>query len=205
MKLTSTAVISLVGLGVAAPAFAEGPLALGSKAPMATAKLTSAVDGKETSISKVAGSKGTLVVFTCNGCPYANKWEERIVELGNSYSKKGIGVIAINANDPAVARVDTLEVTQKRAKDRGFQFPYAIDATSNVARAFGARVTPEAFLFDKGGKLVYHGTVDDNSDKPDQVQKKYLKDALDAVLTNKMVPAAETKALGCGIKFRGNS
>jgi peroxiredoxin len=182
----------------------DGPLALGAKAPLATAKLKN-VDGKMVSIADVAGKAGTLVIFTCNHCPFAKAWEERIVELGNGYSKKGVGVILINANDPAKVPEDGWAEMQARAKSRGLLVPYVVDDTSAVARAFGATVTPEAFLFDKSGKLAYHGTVDDNHKEPAKVQSRYLKDALDAIVAGKAPPQPETKSLGCGIKFRSTS
>ena len=93
---------------------------------------------------------------------------------------------------------------QKRSQQLGFAFPYVVDATSDVARAFGATHTPEAFLFDKDGKLVYHGAIDD-SKEADQVAAHYLQDAIDAALAGKAVPVAETKAIGCSIKFRGKA
>lgn len=177
------------------------PLALGAKAPLASTKLPNVTDGKEISIEKAAGKKGTMVVFTCNGCPYAKAWEERIVELGNAYSKKGVGVLLINSNSPAVSKGDTAEATKERAKERGMQFAYGLDPQSQVAKAFGATKTPEAFVFDKDGKLVYHGTIDDNHEDAAAVQKRYLKDALEAVSAGKVPPVQETKSLGCGIKF----
>ena len=187
---------------VAAAAFADG-VKLGDKAPMTDTKMKN-VDGKEMSIAGVAGKNGTLVIFTCNHCPFVKAWEKRIVEIGNAYSKKGIGVIAIDANDPAVQAPDSYEEMQTRAKERGFQFPYVVDATSDVARAFGATRTPEFFLFDKDGKLVYHGALDDNKDAA-QASQPYLKDALEAVLAGKPVATAETKAIGCSIKFRSKA
>jgi peroxiredoxin len=199
-----------VGLTVALSASAgfalaaDAPLPLGAKAPLATTKLKN-VDGKLVSIADVTGKAGTLVVFTCNHCPFAKAWEERIVELGNSYSKKGVGVILINANDPAKYAEDALPEMQVHAKTRGMHVPYVVDDTSAVARAFGATVTPEAFLFDKSGKLAYHGTIDDNHKEPDKVQSRYLKDALDAVVAGKAPAMPETKSLGCGIKFRSTS
>jgi peroxiredoxin len=194
--------LAIAGLASAAGA-AEGggALAIGSKAPLAATKMKS-VDGKMVAIADVAGKAGTLVVFTCNHCPFAKGWEERIVELANTYSKKGIGVILINANDPNKYSEDGFAEMQARAKTRGLQAPYVVDETSAVARAFGATVTPEAFLFDKGGKLAYHGTVDDNHKDPAKVQNRYLKDALDAVAAGKPPAQPETKSLGCGIKFR---
>ncbi len=179
-----------------------GPLAVGAKAPAATVKMKNAADGKMVSIADVTGKAGTLVIFTCNHCPFARGWEKRITELANTYSKKGIGVILVNANDPAMHDEDGLAGTQARAKSLGLQVPYVVDETSAVAKAFGASVTPEAFLFDAQGKLAYHGTVDDNHRDADKVQKRYLKDALDAIVAGKAPPVPETKGLGCGIKFR---
>jgi len=176
-------------------------LDLGATIPEATVKMHN-VDGRDLSIADVKGSKGTLVIFTCNHCPFAKAWEQRIVELANTYSGKGVGVVLVNANDPTTHAEDGFEEMQARAKSRGMKVPYVVDDTSGVARAFGASVTPEAFLFDKAGKLAYHGAVDDNRNEPDKVKARYLKDALDAVVAGKAPALPETKGLGCGIKFR---
>ncbi len=176
-------------------------LDLGDSMPAADVKMKN-VDGNEITLAGVAGDKGTLVLFSCNHCPFVVAWEGRITELGNTYREKGIGVVQVNANDPQQKSGDTFEVMQQRAQARGFQFPYVVDATSNVARAFGATRTPEAFLFDAAGKLVYHGTIDDNYKSEKDVKTSYLKDALEAVIGGAAVPRAETKAVGCGIKFR---
>jgi hypothetical protein len=209
MKLASmTATIAIVGAAAAGAWAGEstGGLALGTKVPAGVAKTKMKnVDGKMLSIADVTGKAGTLVVFTCNHCPFAKAWEERIVELGNTYAGKGVGVILVNANDPAMHPDDGYEGMQAHAKDRGMKIPYVVDDTSGVARAFGASVTPEAFLFDKSGKLAYHGTIDDNRQEPDKVTARYLKDALDAVVAGKKPAVAETKGIGCGIKYRGKS
>jgi peroxiredoxin len=199
--------IAVVGAaaGGAGAAESAGGLALGAKVPAAVAKTKMKnVDGKMLSIADVTGKAGTLVVFTCNHCPFAKAWEERIVELGNTYAAKGIGVVLVNANDPTTHPDDGFEQMQARAKSRGMKVPYVVDETSGVARAFGASVTPEAFLFDKSGKLAYHGTIDDNRQEPDKVKARYLKDALDAVVAGKKPAVPETKGLGCGIKFRSS-
>jgi peroxiredoxin len=185
----------------AGAALAGGALQIGATMPMADVKMKN-VDGKELDLAEIKKPTGTLVVFTCNHCPFAKKWESRIVELGNLYQAKGIGVVAINANDPKVAAEDSFDVMQQRAKDRGMEFPYVVDATSNLARAFGATKTPEAFLFDKSGKLVYHGAIDDNGDDAAKVENAYLKLALDAVVSGGDVAVKETKSIGCTIKFR---
>jgi cytochrome oxidase Cu insertion factor (SCO1/SenC/PrrC family) len=199
-----------LALGVAAtPALAQDdagptPLALGSTAPMAGAALRN-VDGKSVTLASVAGKKGTLVFFICNHCPFVKGWQTRIASIGNSARSRGVGVLAINANDPAAYPEDGFAEMQKRAKQVGYKFAYAVDPTSDVARAFGASHTPEVFLFDAAGKLVYHGAIDDNMREPKSVEHKWLEDAVNAVVAGKDVPVAETKALGCGIKFRGKT
>jgi peroxiredoxin len=189
----------------AAPAMvgeaARDTLAIGDPAPMTDVKMKN-VDGREVSIAGVAGKKGTLVVFTCNHCPWVKAWEKRLVEIGNGYSTRGIGVIAINSNDPETYAEDGYAQMQKRAKQRGMKYPYVVDATSDVARAFGATRTPEAFLFDAGGRLVYHGAIDDNAREPGKVSRRYLEDGLKALIEGREIAVRETKALGCSIKFR---
>jgi peroxiredoxin len=206
--LTAIALATALGFTLApssGSAADSAPLALGAKVPLADTKLKSATTGQEVSLAKQAGLAGTLVVFTCNGCPFANAWEERIVNLGNTFAKKGVGVVLINSNNPASSKGDSFDQMQQRAKQRGMTFPYAVDPGSRLARAFGAAKTPEAYLFDKSGQLVYHGTIDDNHEDAGKVSKSYLKDALEAVVAGKKPPLAETKSLGCGIKFPKNS
>jgi peroxiredoxin len=183
---------------------ASQALAIGATAPKADVKMMG-VDGRSVSIDGVRGAKGTLVVFTCNHCPWVKAWESRLVELGNSYAKRGVGVIAVNPNDPAAYPEDAFAVMQERAKQRGMAFPYVVDSTSDVARAFGASHTPEAFLFDRKGKLVYHGAIDDNAREPDKVTARWLHDALESTVAGKAVALRETKALGCSIKFRAHA
>ena len=178
-------------------------LAIGDEAPLTDVMMLN-VDGKEVSIASVAGEKGTLVIFSCNGCPWVKAWEERIVAMGNEFQKRDIGVVIINSNDPGAAPVDGYKQMQVRAKERDMEFPYVVDATSNVARAFSATRTPEAFLFDGDGKLVYHGTIDDNARNPEKVKSTYLHAALEAVATGEEIEIKETKSLGCRIKFHRN-
>lgn len=179
-------------------------LNLGDGIPMSSVKMKN-VDDRELSIADVKGAKGTLVVFTCNHCPYVKKWEGRLAELGNTFQAQGVGVIFINSNDPAKYEEDNFENMKARAAKLSLEVPYVVDDTSDVARAFGAGKTPEVFLFDASGKLVYKGTVDDNVEKPEAVTKTYLKDALVAVVAGKVPPVQETKAFGCSIKFRAKA
>ena len=196
---------ALAGLALAltvAPARAQ--LAIGDAVPMKDVKMAG-VDGKSVTLASVAGEKGTLVVFTCNHCPWAKMWQTRVTEIGNAAGKVGIGMVAINANDPAEYPEDGMDGMKQRAKELKIKFPYVVDATSDVARAFGASRTPEAFLFDADGKLVYHGTIDDSPKDAAAVKDAYLKDAVNAISTGKTVTTAETKSMGCSIKFRAKA
>jgi hypothetical protein len=181
----------------AAPAPA---LEIGDALPRSEAKMKN-VDGRELSLDAVIGAKGTLVLFTCNACPWVKAWEERTVALGNEYAKKGIGVVAVNSNDPAVVKDDGFEPMRKRARERGIEYPYVVDEGSRLARAFDATRTPEAFLFDADGRLVYHGTIDDNAQSPGEVKERYLRDALQALVDGTKIAVAFTKSLGCTIKL----
>jgi len=195
----------LAGLALAITAgSARAQLAIGDAMPMKDVKMTG-VDGKSVTLASVAGKKGTLVVFTCNHCPWAKMWQTRVTEIGNAAGKVGIGMVAVNANDPAEYPEDGMDGMKTRAKDLGIKFPYVVDATSDLARTFGASRTPEAFLFDAGGKLVYHGTVDDSPKDASAVKDAYLKDAVNAVSSGKTVTTAETKSMGCSIKFRSKA
>jgi peroxiredoxin len=190
----------IVSLSLAGSAFG---LNIGDKAPSATVKMKN-VDGHESSIADVAGKNGTLVIFSCNHCPFVKAWQDRIAAIGNSGKDKGVGVIAINSNDPTDYPEDSFAEMQKRAQKLGVTFPYVVDATSDVARAFGATRTPEAFLFDKDGKLVYHGAIDDSQDA-NAVKDHFLQDAITASIAGQAVPVKETKFVGCGIKFHAKT
>jgi peroxiredoxin len=168
--------------------------------PASAVKMKS-VDGSMVSINDLKGEKGTLVIFTCNHCPFVIAWQDTMVELGNTYRQKGFGVLFINSNDPGV-KGDTFEGMQELAGKEGYQFPYVVDATSDVAREFGAKKTPDVFLFDAEGRLAYHGAVGEGGRKPNANGEAYLKNALDAVLAGKPAATPETKAVGCSIKFR---
>lgn len=172
---------------------------LGQKIPEAQVKMKN-VDEKLLSINESRGPKGTLVIFTCNHCPFVKAWLSRTIALGNEYLKKGVGVIAINANDPSYAPEDSFEEMQKAAKGV-MNYAYVVDETGAVAKAFGATKTPEFYLFNAKDQLVYKGAIDSDSQNPQQA-KAFLKKALDEVIAGKKVSNPETRALGCSIKFR---
>ncbi len=175
-------------------------LEINEKIPSASSIKMKGVDGKELSIQDVKGKKGTLVVFTCNHCPYVKAWFDRTVAIGNEYSAKGIGVIAVNANDPAASPEDDMEGMKKVAKDK-LKYPYVVDETSQVAKAFGATKTPEFYLFNDKDVLVYQGSIDSNSRNAD-LAKPFLKTALNELLEGKKISNPKTASMGCGIKFR---
>lgn len=188
-------VSALVTLAVI-PAF--GRIKLGEAIPSESIKMMSTQDKNVTLAEISKGKKGTLVVFSCNHCPYAKAWESRIAAIGADAQQKGFGVVMINSNDPTDYPEDSMEGMKKKK----YAFPYVVDATSQVARSFGATKTPDVFLFDAQGKLVYKGAVDDNSESEAKVKEHYLKDALAAILGGQKIAKAETKSVGCGIKFR---
>ncbi len=173
-------------------------LAVGAKAPAIT--LSNAVDGKSYAF-KPGDGKVSVVVFTCNQCPYAKAFEDRIVALGAEYGKKGVVFYAIDPNDDAAYPIEAAAEMKSRATAKHYSFPYLKDGDSHVARAYGARVTPHIFVVDKTGVVRYRGYVDDSA-KPEERQHAGLKDALDSVLAGNPVATASTKAFGCSIKFK---
>lgn len=159
------------------------------------------IDGSKITLDSIQGEKGTLVIFSCNHCPFVIAWQKEMVAIGNECQKKGLGVVFINSNDPDV-KGDTMEGMKEMAKAEGYEFPYTVDDTSDVARHFGASKTPDVFLFDAAGKLVYKGAVSEGGRSPKDGGEPYLINAIDALLSGKPVSKAETKAVGCSIKFR---
>jgi thioredoxin-related protein len=159
------------------------------------------IDGTTITLDSIKGEKGTLVIFSCNHCPFVIAWQKEMVTIGNEYRKQGMGVVFINSNDPDV-KGDTMDGMKALAKKEGYLFPYAVDDTSDVARHFGASKTPDVFLFDAAGKLVYKGAVSEGGRSPMEGGEPYLINAIDALLAGKPVENPETKAVGCSIKFR---
>ena len=161
------------------------------------------IDEKMISLSEVKGKKGTLVLFSCNHCPYVKAWIQRMVSIGNEALKNGYGVIMINSNDPKSNSTDGFDKMKEFHKVHKMKFPYAMDTTSRVAAQFGAEKTPEVFLFDSKGSLAYHGPVDDNYSDPQKVKNHYLKQAIKEVSQGKVPKIKTAKSTGgCSIKFR---
>ena len=163
------------------------------------------VDGKTVSMRADKKAKGFIVTFTCNECPYAKLYEDRLIALHKKYAPLGYPVIAINPNDPSVSPDDSLEEMQKRAKEKAFPFPYLVDAGQKVTKAYGATRTPHIYLLNReaDNKLVvkYIGAIDDNSRDEANVTKRYAETALNELLAGKPVSTTSTKAVGCTIKW----
>jgi peroxiredoxin len=174
-------------------------LTLGTTA--APFSLSEPATGRTVSQADFAGLPTMVVVFTCNHCPYAQAWEERLLQVGRDYAGRA-GMVLINANDAEKYPADSPAAMAERAREHNFSVPYLHDADQSVARAYGAQRTPEVFVFDAGRRLVYHGAPDDNYEEPAQVTAAYLRDALDAVLAGRPVPVAETAPRGCTIKWK---
>lgn len=160
------------------------------------------VDGKMVSLAGIKNAKGYIVVFTCNHCPYAKAYEDRIIALHNKYEPLGYPVVAINPNDKDVQPADSYDKMKERAKAKNFPFAYLYDETQEIAKTYGATRTPHVYLLDKDRVVRYIGAIDDNSEDPDAVKEKYLENAVDALRENKEVTVKETKAVGCSIKWR---
>ena len=163
------------------------------------------VDGSNGSLQKLIGSRGAIIVFTCNHCPFSKAYEDRIIALDKTYKEQGFPVIAINPNDPAVSPEDSFEKMQERSNEKGFPFPYLFDEKQEVAKAFGATRTPHVYLLisEKDNLIVkYIGAIDDNSDDPGSVKEKYLENAINQYIADRKIALQETKAIGCTIKWK---
>ena len=161
------------------------------------------VDGKMVSLSDFKDAKGYLVVFTCNSCPYAIAYEDRIIELNKKYAAQGVPVLAINPNNPAKQPKDSYEEMKVRAREKDFSFPYLFDEGQKVFPQYGATRTPHVFLLEKtekGNVVRYIGAIDDNYQDAGAVETKYVEDAVDAMLGGKKIQITSTKAIGCSIK-----
>ena len=163
------------------------------------------VDDKNVSLSGYADAKGFILIFTCNHCPYAVAYEDRIIALDKKYKKIGYPVIAINPNDPVKQPQDSFELMKVRAKEKGFTFPYLFDDGQKVYPQYGATKTPHVYILqktDRGNIVQYIGAIDNNHNDAATVTEKYVENAVDALLAGNEVKVKETKAIGCTIKVQ---
>lgn len=164
------------------------------------------VDGRMVSLPGSLGSQqGAILVFTCNHCPYSVKYEDRIIALHNEFASKGYPVIAINPNDTTAVPEDSFDNMVKRAAEKGFPFPYVMDDTQAIAKAYGARRTPHVFVVSKqkrGFVIEYIGAIDDQPNDATKVEQSFVADAVQALLQQQTIATTTTKAIGCTIKWK---
>jgi peroxiredoxin len=154
-------------------------------------------DGKQHSLKDLADAKAVAVIFTCNSCPVAVAYEDRMIKLANDYKEKGVTLVAINVNKN---EPNNLPAMKQRAEEKGFTFAYLFDPTQKIARDYAATVTPHAYLLNGERKIVYMGAIDDSQEEG-SVSKHHLREAIDAVLAGQNPAVAETKQFGCGIAY----
>ena len=187
--------------GIIISAFTTGELTsidIGTALPKGDVKLKD-ISGKEITLNDSKKENGLLVVFSCNTCPFVIKHEAAIKDMSKQTKDSKIGYVIINSNEAQREGADSFDAMKKYAAGQGYDFPYTVDANSELANAFRATRTPEAFLFDKNLKLVYKGAYTDDSD-PANATKFFLKDAVNALRDGKAITVSSAKSVGCTIK-----
>jgi peroxiredoxin len=160
------------------------------------------VDGKTFGLDDCRDARALVVMFICNHCPYVQAVEDRIVQLHLDYAPRGVQLVGICANDPTDYPDDRPERLLARWREKRYGFPYLIDASQEVARAFAAVCTPDIYVFDAAQRLAYHGQIDDNWKEPEKVKRHDLREALDALVAGRAPAREQTPAIGCSIKWR---
>jgi thioredoxin-related protein len=196
MKKIFFSALPLAVLAIIALKPVADPLPIGASLPNAEVKMKD-ISGKEISFKEAAKKNGLLVMFSCNTCPIVQQYESRTVAACKEALKNEVGVILLNSNEAYRSKGDSYEDMQSYAKKLGYEFSYVVDKNSTMADAFGANRTPECFLFDNKGKLVYHGAIDDNPEGP---SKTYLVPAINKLLKGEKIDPDKTKSVGCTIK-----
>ncbi len=159
------------------------------------------VDGAYHSLDDYRDAKLLALVQYCNHCPYVLAWEDRLIDLTRDHAGRDLRVVAVNSNDVACYPEDSFERMQERDRELDFPFDYLFDESQALARALGAERTPEVFLFDKARRLRYHGAIDDSRDDR-SVTRRYLREAIEALLAGDEPPVTETESVGCTVKWR---
>jgi len=174
-------------------------LPVGTKAPMVDVKMKDVSD-KMVSIKDAMMDNGVLVMFSCNTCPYVIKNQDRTKSIANYALQNKLGVIILNSNEAQINADDSFDAMKKYAKSQGYNYHYVVDANASVADAFGATRTPEIFLINKEGTIVYKGAIDDSPADATQVKTIFLKEAINEVVAGKPITVKESKSIGCTIK-----
>lgn len=163
------------------------------------------VNNKPVSLNDYKTAKGYIVVFTCNTCPIAQAYEDRIIALHEQYAAKGFPVIAINPNDPEVSKGDSFKAMQERAASKKYPFAYLFDPGQIITKQFGAERTPHIYLLSKtidGNQVAYIGAIDNDTENTNPDKKKYLDEAIQALLIGDSPKITLTKAVGCSVKYK---
>ncbi|MEO5583360.1 MAG: thioredoxin family protein [Saprospiraceae bacterium] len=160
------------------------------------------IDGTSVGTKTFPNAKGYVVVFTCNTCPYAQAYQNRINALAKKLDDNAWPLIAINSNDKGMSPGDSFDKMKQVAKSQGYAFPYIYDDSQEIVRAFGASKTPHFYVLDANKKVRYIGALDDNADDANAVTKHYVEDAIKAIQNHTDPNPATTRAIGCGIKKR---
>ncbi len=165
--------------------------------------LLNTVTGQELRLADAKGSKGTVVMFICNHCPYVVHINTELIRLANDYMGRGLGFVAISSNDVGTYPEDGPDKMKQTAEQLGYPFPYLYDATQEVARAYDARCTPDIYVFDAELKLAYHGQLDDSRPRNNlPVNGADIRLAMDAVLSNQPPLEVQKPSIGCNIKWK---
>lgn len=172
---------------------------IGSEIPLADYKMED-VSAEIVSLNSVKKKNGLLVIFSCNTCPFVIGWQDRYIQLGDWTLENNIGFILVNSNEGQRNGEDGLKEMRVHAATNKYNTFYAVDKNSELANAFGATRTPEVFLFDGSGKLVYKGAIDDNSEDANAVEKQYLGIAMQSLINGVDIHPNTTKSIGCTIK-----
>lgn len=175
------------------------PLPIGASMPNPDLKMKD-VSGKEISLNSAKKKNGLLVIFSCNTCPYVIKNQSRTIEVSKHAIANDIGVAILNPNEAYRGNEDSYEAMKEYAADQKYDWHYLVDQNHVMADAFGANRTPECFLFDKDGKLVYHGAIDDNPNDASAVSRKHLVEAINELKSGKEIAVKESRSVGCTIK-----
>ncbi|MBC7914572.1 MAG: thioredoxin family protein, partial [Pyrinomonadaceae bacterium] len=163
------------------------------------------INGKNVSLASMKDAKGYIIVFTCNTCPYAVAYEERIKALNKKYAAQGYPVVAINPNDPVAQPADTYEKMQQKTKDKAFTFPYLMDPDHIITKQYGASRTPHVFILEKtakGNVVQYIGAIDSDTEGTNPDKINYVEAAINAISSGKKPAVTTTKAIGCTIKWK---
>ena len=174
-------------------------LPIGSTIPKPDLKLKD-ISGKEITLKNAQKDNGLLVMFSCNSCPVVIANQTRTKDICTYAASKNLGVVLLNANEGARDDNESLSDMQAYAKNQAYGWFYALDKNSELADAFGASRTPECFLFNQSGKLVYHGAIDDSPSDINGVKRHHLKSAVDEMVAGKNISVTETRSVGCSIK-----